>query len=224
MDLENKDYYVNRELSWLMFNERVLEEAYDKSNPLLERLKFLAITASNLDEFFMVRVSGLLDQVDIGYSKRDIAGLTPQEQLQKISEKAHEMYAKQNSCLMRSLLPALEKEGIVFVDPKELTNEQKNFIKEYFNSTLYPIVTPMAIDQSRPFPLLPNKSLNIILQIVKDDEKLYAVMQVPTVVPRITELPSSNGLREFIMLEDILSMFVGELFEGCEVKTLAILE
>ena len=221
MDLENKDYYVNRELSWLMFNERVLEEAYDKSNPLLERLKFLAITASNLDEFFMVRVSGLLDQVDIGYSKRDIAGLTPQEQLQKISEKAHEMYAKQNSCLMRSLLPALEKEGIVFVDPKELTNEQKNFIKEYFNSTLYPIVTPMAIDQSRPFPLLPNKSLNIILQIVKDDEKLYAVMQVPTVVPRITELPSSNGLREFIMLEDILSMFVGELFEGCEVKNLS---
>lgn len=221
MDLENKDYYVNRELSWLMFNERVLEEAYDKSNPLLERLKFLAITASNLDEFFMVRVSGLLDQVDIGYSKRDIAGLTPQEQLQKISEKAHEMYAKQNSCLMRSLLPALEKEGIVFVDPKELTNEQKNFIKEYFNSTLYPIVTPMAIDQSRPFPLLPNKSLNIILQIVKDDEKLYAVMQVPTVVPRITELPSSNGLGEFIMLEDILSMFVGELFEGCEVKNLS---
>ncbi len=221
MDLENKDYYVNRELSWLMFNERVLEEAYDKTNPLLERLKFLAITASNLDEFFMVRVSGLLDQVDIGYSKRDIAGLTPYEQLEKISEKAHEMYAKQNSCLMRSLLPALEKEGIVFVDPKELTNEQKNFIKEYFNSTLYPIVTPMAIDQSRPFPLLPNKSLNIILQIVKDDEKLYAVMQVPTVVPRITELPSSNGLREFIMLEDILSMFVGELFEGCEVKNLS---
>lgn len=221
MDLENKDYYVNRELSWLMFNERVLEEAYDKTNPLLERLKFLAITASNLDEFFMVRVSGLLDQVDIGYSKRDIAGLTPQEQLKKISEKAHEMYAKQNSCLMRSLLPALEKEGIVFVGPKELTNEQKNFIKEYFNSTLYPIVTPMAIDQSRPFPLLPNKSLNIILQIVKDDEKLYAVMQVPTVVPRITELPSSNNVREFIMLEDILSMFVGELFEGCEVKNLS---
>lgn len=87
MDLENKDYYVNRELSWLMFNERVLEEAYDKSNPLLERLKFLAITASNLDEFFMVRVSGLLDQVDIGYSKRDIAGLTPQEQLQKFQKK-----------------------------------------------------------------------------------------------------------------------------------------
>ena len=221
MDLENKEYYVNRELSWLMFNERVLEEAYDKTNPLLERLKFLAITASNLDEFFMVRVSGLLDQVDIGYSKTDIAGLTPLEQLKQISEKAHEMYAKQNSCLMRSLLPALEKEGIVFVDPKELTNEQKNFIKEYFNSTLYPIVTPMAIDQSRPFPLLPNKSLNIILQIIKDDEKLYAVMQVPTVVPRITELPSSNGVREFIMLEDILSMFVGELFEGCEVKNLS---
>ncbi len=221
MDLKNTDYYVNRELSWLMFNERVLEEAYDKTNPLLERLKFLAITASNLDEFFMVRVSGLLDQVDIGYSKRDIAGLTPQEQLEKISEKAHEMYAKQNSCLMRSLLPALEKEGIVFVDPKELSNEQKNFVKDYFTSTLYPIITPMAIDQSRPFPLLPNKSLNIILQVVKDDEKLYAVMQVPTVVPRITELPSSKGVREFIMLEDIISMFVGELFEGCEVKNLS---
>ncbi len=221
MDLDNKDYYVNRELSWLMFNERVLEEAYDKTNPLLERFKFLAITASNLDEFFMVRVSGLLDKVDVGYNKKDIAGLTPSEQLEKISEKAHEMYAKQNSCLMRSLLPALEKEGVRFLKPKELSKEQIKFLKEYFDSTLYPILTPMAIDQSRPFPLLPNKSLNLIMQIIKDDEKVYAIMQVPTVVSRITELPSSSDSREFIMLEDIISMFVENLFEGCDVKSLS---
>lgn len=221
MDLDNKDYYVNRELSWLMFNERVLEEAYDKTNPLLERFKFLAITASNLDEFFMVRVSGLLDKVDVGYNKKDIAGLTPSEQLEKISEKAHEMYAKQNSCLMRSLLPALEKEGVKFLKPKELSKEQVKFLKEYFDSTLYPILTPMAIDQSRPFPLLPNKSLNLIMQIIKDDEKVYAIMQVPTVVSRITELPSSSDSREFIMLEDIISMFVENLFEGCDVKSLS---
>ena len=221
MDFKNTEYYVNRELSWLMFNERVLEEAYDKTNLLLERFKFLAITASNLDEFFMVRVSGLLDQVDIGYTKKDIAGLNPKEQLSRISEKAHEMYAKQNSCLMRSLLPLLEKEGVVFLDTKDLSSEQKKFLKEYFNSTLFPIVTPMAIDQSRPFPLLPNKSLNLILKIVKDGETVYAVMQVPTVVPRITELPSSSGNRELIMLEDILSMFVDELFEGCEVKNVS---
>ncbi|MBO8434369.1 MAG: RNA degradosome polyphosphate kinase [Tyzzerella sp.] len=221
MDLDNKDYYVNRELSWLMFNERVLEEAYDKTNPLLERFKFLAITASNLDEFFMVRVSGLLDKVDVGYNKKDIAGLTPSEQLEKISEKAHEMYAKQNSCLMRSLLPALEKEGVRFLKPKELSKEQIKFLKEYFDSTLYPILTPMAIDQSRPFPLLPNKSLNLIMQIIKDDEKVYAIMQVPTVVSRVTELPSSSDSREFIMLEDIISMFVENLFEGCDVKSLS---
>lgn len=221
MDLDNKDYYVNRELSWLMFNERVLEEAYDKTNPLLERFKFLAITASNLDEFFMVRVSGLLDKVDVGYNKKDIAGLTPSEQLEKISEKAHEMYAKQNSCLMRSLLPALEKEGVRFLKPKELSKEQVKFLKEYFDSTLYPILTPMAIDQSRPFPLLPNKSLNLIMQIIKDDEKVYAIMQVPTVVSRVTELPSSSDSREFIMLEDIISMFVENLFEGCDVKSLS---
>lgn len=221
MDLDNKDYYVNRELSWLMFNERVLEEAYDKTNPLLERFKFLAITASNLDEFFMVRVSGLLDKVDVGYNKKDIAGLTPSEQLEKISEKAHEMYAKQNSCLMRSLLPALEKEGVKFLKPKELSKEQVKFLKEYFDSTLYPILTPMAIDQSRPFPLLPNKSLNLIMQIIKDDEKVYAIMQVPTVVSRVTELPSSSDSREFIMLEDIISMFVENLFEGCDVKSLS---
>ena len=222
MDFKNVDYYINRELSWLMFNERVLEEAYDKSNPLLERLKFLGITGSNLDEFFMVRVSGLLDKVDIGYNKKDISGLSPNEQLFQISRKVHDMTAKQNSCLNRSLLPALKKEGILFLKSKELSEKQIQFVKEYFESTLYPIITPMAIDQSRPFPLLQNKSINMIAQVIKDNEKVYSVIQIPTIVARIIELPySKKGIKEFIMIEDIVSIFVDKFFEGYEVRNLS---
>lgn len=219
MDLKAPEYYLNRELSWLSFNERVLEEAQDKTNPVLERAKFLAITGSNLDEFFMVRVSGLMEQEESGYTKKDTSGLSAAEQLSKISERVHEMVSRQNSCLMRSILPQMEKEGLYFLSYDKLNEEQKKFTKQYFNSTLFPILTPMAIDNSRPFPLLPNKSLSVIVELKgEEDEELYAVVQVPTVVPRIMELPSMFGKKEFIMLEDIVKQFIDKLFEGYEVK------
>lgn len=219
MNFSDSKYYINRELSWLEFNERVLEESYDKTSPLLERLKFLAITASNMDEFFMVRVSGILDQVEAGYTKRDPSGSLPKEQLHDISERVHKMVNKQYNCLLRSILPQLEKENLKFVTFDELNSEQKKYAEDYFNDTLYPILTPMAIDQSRPFPLLANKSLNIILQLDELEDELYAVVQIPIVVPRIFEVkPSAEGIREFIFTEDIIKKFAGKLFEGHTIK------
>lgn len=219
MDYLEPKYYFNRELSWLEFNERVLEEAYDKTNPLLERLKFLAITASNMDEFFMVRISGLADQVEVGYNKRDASGLLPKEQLECIAKRAHKMVSKQYNCLNRSILHQLEKEKLEFVEFNNLNKEQKKYAENYFNDTLYPILTPMAIDQSRPFPFLANKSLNLILQLDELEDELFAVVQIPIVVPRIFEIkPSSNGKRQFIFIENIIKEFVEKLFQGHTIK------
>lgn len=219
MDYSDPKYYINRELSWLEFNERVLEEAYDKTNPLLERLKFLAITASNMDEFFMVRVSGILEQFESGYNKKDAAGLLPKEQLEAISKRVHIMVNKQYNCLLRSIIPQLEKENLEFVKFNDLTQNQKRYVEDYFNDTLYPILTPMAIDQSRLFPLLANKSLNMILQLDNLEDGLYAVVQIPVVVPRIFEIkPSENGKRQFIFIEDIIKQFANLLFEGHTIK------
>ena len=220
MSYSDYEYYINREISWLGFNERVLEEAWDKTNPVLERAKFLAITGSNMDEFFMVRVSGLWDQLDAGYTKKDPAGMTPREQLTAISKKVHEIVVKQNNCLMRSILPELKKEGIEFLEYEQLNKEQKKYVKEYFNSTLFPILTPMAIDQSRPFPLLPNKSISVITRLQSEEgEELFAVVQVPTVVPRIINLPSEEGKKQFIMCEDVIKEHIHKLFEGYELKS-----
>lgn len=218
LDLSKSEFYLNRELSWLEFNFRVLEEAFDKTNPILERLKFLAITSSNLDEFFMVRVSGLMDQVYSGTLIKDPSGLTPSEQLEKISEKVHSMVQKQYKCLNRSIIPKLLENNIRIVDNSQLTKPQKEFIKSYFNSTLFPILTPMAIDQSRPFPLLLNKSLNIIVEM-DSEEPSYAVVQVPAVVPRIVELPYTEDSRKFMFLEDIIRLNIDKLFTGYKVKS-----
>ena len=154
--------YVNRELSWLEFDYRILEEARDKSLPLFERLKFLSITASNLDEFFMVRVASLKDMVHAKYNKPDLAGLKPEEQLQKIGEKTHDLVALQYSTYNRSLLPALRQKGLRIVSRhEELTKEEGKFVDQYFQDNVYPVLTPMAVDSSRPFPLIYNKTLNI---------------------------------------------------------------
>ena len=169
---EKPEYFVNRELSWLKFNERVLSEARDKSLPLFERLKFLSITASNLDEFFMVRVASLKDQVHAGYEKPDIAGLTPKDQLREISAQTHELVRQQYSTYNRSLLPALEKAGLHMIsEHEELSDKQKEFVDRYFEDNVYPVLTPMAMDSSRPFPLIRNKTLNIGALISKKDRK-----------------------------------------------------
>ncbi len=215
IDLNDKSLYYNRELSWLEFNSRVLEEAIDKTNPIVERFKFLAITASNMDEYFMVRVAGLKQQIFSGSSKKDPAGMTAAEQVKAISEKVHDIVYRQYSCLNRLLIPKLESYDIKILKADQLDKEQKEYIKAYFNTTLYPILTPLAIDNSRPLPLLANKSLNLIVEI-KGEENTFAVVQIPNVVPRIVKLPSEKGVRA-ILLEDIIKTYIGRLFNGNDV-------
>ena len=236
MDLgkfEKKEYFVNRELSWLKFDERVLSEARDKSLPLFDRLKFLSITASNLDEFFMVRVASLKDQVHAGYHKTDISGMTAKEQLKEISVRTPELVHVQYNTLNRSLIPALEKAGMHLVAAHEdLTEEQKTFVDRYFEDNVYPVLTPMAMDSSRPFPLIRNKTLNIGALISKKDkndklsrkdkagegELLFATVQVPSVLPRVVQIPSKkNGDTTVILLEEIIERNIDKLFLSYDV-------
>ena len=223
MDLsryEKPEYYVNRELSWLKFDERVLSEARDKSLPLFERLKFLSITSSNLDEFFMVRVASLTDQVHAGNKKKDLAGMSSEEQLKENSSQTHELVRVQYSTFNRSVLPALEKVGLHLVaEHEDLTVKQAEFVDRYFEDNVYPVLTPMAMDSSRPFPLIRNKTLNIGALIAKKSNKKhakeleFATVQVPSVLPRIVEIPSEkNGERTVILLEEIIERNIGKLF------------
>ena len=214
--LDSKNY-VNRELSWLEFDFRILNEARDKSISLFERLKFLSITASNLDEFFMVRVASLKDMVHAKYKKPDIAGLRPEEQLELIGEKTHELVALQYSTYNRSLLPALKQQGLQIVsEHEELTEEDGRFVDRFFHDNVYPVLTPMAVDSSRPFPLIRNKSLNIAALVQKkngEDGLEFAMVQVPSGLPRIVELPADgNGERRVILLEEIIERNMKELF------------
>ncbi|MCI9178778.1 MAG: RNA degradosome polyphosphate kinase [Lachnospiraceae bacterium] len=222
--------YVNRELSWLEFNYRVLSEARDKTLPLFERLKFLSITASNLDEFFMVRVASLKDMVHAKYDKEDIAGLKPQEQLEKISVKTHELVAQQYSAYNRSLVPALKQQGLCVIENHEdLNKEQKKYADKYFEENVYPVLTPMAFDSSRPFPLVRNKTLNIAALLKKkkgDEEPEFAMVQVPSVLPRFVELPVSAGkdgreLRNIILLEQIIERNMQTLFLNYDILAAA---
>ena len=220
--------YVNRELSWLEFDCRVLEEARDKTNPLFDRLKFLSITASNLDEFFMVRVASLKDMVHAGYKKPDIAGMTAQEQLDKISVRTHELVVQQYNTYNRSLLPALRNNGLNLIECHEdLTPEQGAFVDRYFREEVYPVLTPMAVDSSRPFPLVRNKSLNIAALLKKkdgDEELEFAMVQVPAVLPRIISPPATpdedhNETRNVIFLEEIIERNMQQLFLNYDIVT-----
>ncbi len=212
--------FENRELSWLEFNKRVLSEAKDKNIPLFERLKFLSITASNLDEFFMVRVASLKNMMDAGYAKKDIAGLKPTEQLEKINEKAHRFVASQYNTYNRSLMPLLKQNGVKILEGhEELNEEQKDFVDKFFKEEVYPVLTPMAVDSSRPFPLIRNKTLNIgaLLQKKNNDEELeFATVQVPSVLPRIVKLPDGDGT-SIILLEEIIEMNIDKLFLNYDV-------
>ncbi|MBO4997914.1 MAG: RNA degradosome polyphosphate kinase [Lachnospira sp.] len=211
------EYYDNRELSWIEFNYRVLSEVKDKHIPLFERIKFLSITASNLDEFFMVRVASLKDQEHAGYVKRDIAGMDAGEQLVAINEKTHQLMEEQYRTWNRSLLPALKKEGLHIIEHHEALNkEQADYVDEYFAKNVYPVLTPMAVDSSRPFPLVRNKTLNIAALISnKDNTHEYdlATVQVPSVLDRIVPLPSSvEGEKTVILLEEIIEKNLDKLF------------
>ncbi len=229
-DYSKSVYYYNRELSWLAFNHRVLGEARDRDIPLFERIKFLGITASNLDEFFMVRVASLKDMVNAGYTKKDIAGMTPTEQLEAVNRATHELVNMQYDVYNRSLLPLLAQNGLkVIENHEELTKKDCAFVDRYFQDNVYPVLTPMAVDSSRPFPLIRNKSLNLGALVsrkevkgrrhlfnkksVQGKELEFATVQVPSVLPRIVQLPeSSDGTRRVILLEQIIERNMDKLF------------
>jgi len=222
-DFLNPQYYENRELSWIKFNNRVLNEARDKSIPLLERLKFISITSSNLDEFFMVRVASLKDMVHAKYKKPDIAGLQAIEQLEKINTATRELVELQYSTYNRSLKPVLETKGIKILDAYEDLNKEQNiFIDKYFEENVYPVLTPMAVDASRPFPLIRNMTLNIAAFLVKKGTKKiaqnyeFATVQVPSVLPRIVPIPDGEK-NIFIPLEQIIEKNMERLFLNYDV-------
>ncbi len=217
---EKYENYYNRELSWLQFNYRILGEAKDKSMPLFERIKFLSITASNLDEFFMIRVASLFDLVHAGVKKKDIAGLTPEEQIEKIIPETKNMMNAQYSTLNRALLPLMEENGVRLIKKyTDLSEKQSKYVDKYFDKDVYPVLTPMAVDSSRPFPLISNKTLNIgaLIRDKKKDVIDIATVQVPSVLPRIVELPSESGGKEIILLEEIIEKNLSRLFLNYEI-------
>ena len=217
-DYLKPEYYENRELSWLKFDHRVLNEARDKNIPLLERLKFVSITSSNLDEFFMVRVASLKDMVHAGYKKRAIAGMTAKEQLEAINKDTRALVEMQYSTYNRSLVPLLHNHGIDIISAYEdLSEAQGEYVDRYFEETIYPVLTPMAVDASRPFPLIRNKSLNIAALLTKKGDKKeeleFATVQVPSVLSRIVSIPSKEeGTKTFILLEQIIERNIHRLF------------
>ena len=224
-EFDKPEYFVNRELSWIKFDDRVLSEARDKNLPLFERLKFLSITSSNLDEFYMVRVASLKDQVHAGYKKTDIAGMTAKEQLKAISQQAHDLVHVQYSTLNRSLVPALEKAGLhVIFEHEAFSEKQKEFVDRYFEDNVYPVLTPMAMDSSRPFPLIRNKTLNIGALLSRKDTKKgkeeidFATVQVPSVLPRVVIIPSEKkGHTTVTLLEQIIERNIDKLFLSYDV-------
>jgi polyphosphate kinase len=225
LDLNDPTLYNNRELSWLAFNERVLQEAIDERNPLLERLKFLAIFSSNLDEFFMVRVAGLKDQVKAGFNRpENKAGLTPKQQLRYISEKTQQLVRLQDNMYCETLLPMLYHEGVQFLTMDELNSTQNTFIEDRFDNYIYPVLTPMAIDAYRPFPMLLNKSLNLAVVLKKKAKKnkdQLGIVQVPAVLNRFILLPSANEKKQYVLLENVISFYISKLFTGFKVQSVS---
>ncbi len=218
MEINLKKPFLNRELSWLDFNGRVLEEALDRENPVMERLRFLAITASNLDEFFMVRVAGVKENIRAGVRREDVSGLTPEKLYELLTEKIRPFVEKQYQCLHRSILPQLRKCGIFFLDTDEWDDMVRRQVSAYFDRILFPVLTPMAVDRSRPLPKLANKSLNIAVHLYDREKKedCFALVQVPSILPRFLEVPGTTG-RSFVLLEDILCYKMEALFAPHEI-------
>lgn len=216
LDLTKPEYFYNRELSWLKFNLRVLKEAMVKDTPLLERLKFIAISASNLDEFFMVRVASLWSNFDSGVEKRDASGMSVHEQLVAISQAAHEQVRTQTKSLI-ALMAEMDAVKLHFRRVKDLSELGKDWLEEYYREVVFPVLTPMAVDASRPFPFLANKTLNLAVELIKaDGEHSMGLIQVPSVLNRIVEV-EPEGKRTFVFLEDIIASHCHDLFKGCHI-------
>ncbi|MBE5767276.1 MAG: RNA degradosome polyphosphate kinase [Clostridiales bacterium] len=211
-------HFIGRELSWLEFNQRVIDEAVTDTNPVFERMKFLSIAASNLDEFFMIRVASIWDQIDAGYMGLDAAGLNPLEQISAITARVRVMMRTMYDVLRSCILPELYKNGIRLVDSKDLTAEQAAFLDVYFDASIYPVLTPMAVDAARPFPLIYNRSLNLglLLENENGDEPIFATVQVPSGLERLIRLPSETGM-DFMLLEDAIALKIDKLFVGQKV-------
>ncbi len=223
INFRDPKYYTNRELSWIEFDRRILSEARDKQTPLFERLKFLAIVSSNLDEFVMVRVGSVFDMKQAGIDRPDIAGLTPAEQLDQINAGIHELVYDQYKALRTEILPELKKNGLELVrSHEEMTPAECKFADDYFRSLVYPVLTPMAVDSSRPFPLILNKSLNIGAMVRKKGggkELEFATVQVPSVLPRVLALPGNGKVKRIILLEEIIERNMKALFLNYDIVT-----
>ena len=225
VDAADAKLYINRELSWLGFNERVLDEARDASLPLYERLKFLGIVSSNLDEFFMVRVAGLKQQILGGVAETAADGMLPKAQLAAIRDRARLMVAEQYRVWREEITPQLEAKGVAILTRDRLSADQLSAAKQYFSSSVFPALTPLAVDQGHPFPHLRNKSLNIAVLLRREGRRRrgeprtssFAVVQVPSVLSRLVPLPNDSG-RSYLLLEELIAMQAGELFPGFAVE------
>src|SRR5436190_5466254 len=213
--------FINRELSWLEFNQRVLDQALDPSTPLLERVKFFCITSSNLDEFFEVRVAGIKQQIEAEVGERSFDGLTPSETFRAINKRVQRMVDDQYRCWREELRPALASQGIRFLEFGSLSPEQLAAVREYYFAEIRPVLTPLAVDPAHPFPQLLNKSLNLIVRLEAafsgQPLRHMAVVQVPNVLPRLVRVPSDESQREYIFLEHLLGHFLSDLFPGTKI-------
>lgn len=223
-DLQDPQFYFNRETSWLRFNERVLEEAEDSDNPPLERLKFLAIFSTNLDEFMMIRYAGLKEQVAAGIVRRSFDGLTPAEQLRELSGELHPLIVRHRKVLRHDVLPTLERHGVSLLPINKLSDSDRSVVDAYFDRELFPVLTPLAVDSGHPFPRLPNLSFSLLLELfdAASEETKLAVVQVPGVLPRFLRLPpldDADKTFRFVLSEEIIRAKVGDLFPGHEVRS-----
>jgi polyphosphate kinase len=225
IDLDDPDLYLNRELGLLEFNWRVLQQALDPELPLLERLNYLCISSTNLDEFFEVRVAGLVQQIEIGDPYREADNLSAQECMNLISSRAHELVDEQYRVLNEVLLPALEEESIRVLRRSQWNEKQTAWVKNYFQEEVLPILSPMGLDSAHPFPRLLNKSLNFIVSLVGKDafgrDRGYAILQAPRALPRVIQLPASlcgEGEYQFVFLSSVIHAFAEDLFFGMKVK------
>jgi polyphosphate kinase len=216
--------YFNRELSWLAFDQRVLEQAQNERHPLLERVRFLAIVSSNLDEFFEIRVAGLMQQMDSALAEPSLDGLSAREQLARIHGRVTELVESQYRCWQQQLVPALAAERILVRSPGGLTRSEVKWVRAYFREQVYPVLTPLALDQAHPFPQLGNKTLNVVVMLhnpaARRPAPLVAILPVPRILPRLVAIaPSSPGPERFIFLSDIIKLFAADLFPGYRLVT-----
>ena len=212
------EHFLNRELSWLSFNQRVLDEALDPQTPLLERVKFFCITSSNLDEFFEVRVAGIKQQIESDVVERSVDGLTATETFRAIRGRVHEMVSAQFRCWREQLVPALAAGGIRFLEFAELGPADRVWVESYFQKEVWPVLTPLGLDPAHPFPQLLNKTLNLIVQLeVKRNGELQrrlAVVQVPRALPRLVKLPRDDSRQDYVLLAHLIGHYLADLFPG----------